>query len=186
MRTGYVRLETGDGRVLGSAILLAPGDQALSAAHNLYGQNLVLRRPDGAFAVARAGAVDERHDLALLCLSQPMAGQARLRAAAWPPPRANLHDQFPLLALGSGVQAQPRLALGSFRPSQDTAARPGVPSAVTLDLQVAPGYSGGPVLSARGQLLGMVTAYAPASKRTKMVPAAWLKAFVERHPRACD
>jgi S1-C subfamily serine protease len=143
-----VLVETSDGR--GSAFFVAP-DTLLTNVH-VVGRNssVTIRRIGGATMSARVAAQAPEFDIAVLKISNPVAGQA-------------------VIALGSALNArvgQDVIAIGSALGTLQNTVTRGIVSAVRqtgpamlvqTDAAVNPGNSGGPLLDRSGVALGITT-----------------------------
>jgi S1-C subfamily serine protease len=133
------------GRFLGSATAIAP-DRLLTNRHVLPGpdRRLIATAPDGTPHPVRVLAVARRADVALLGLAAPVAQPLGPPAGA-PAPGAALQVV--------GAVAGHRLAGAGH--AEGEGAPPGL---LLATLPAAPGFSGGPVLDARGGFVGIVMA----------------------------
>jgi S1-C subfamily serine protease len=164
------------GRFLGSATAVAP-DRLITNRHVLPGpeRRLTATAPDGTAHPVRVLAVARRADVALLGLAGPVAQP--LGAPAQPPVAGEA-----LRVIGA-VGGQ---RLGGVGRAEGEGAPPGL---LLATLPAASGFSGGPVLDARGgfvgivmaamardlgearQLAGVQGAAAPALRRVLVIPA---------------
>lgn len=143
-------VEDAEGRVLGSASAVAPG-RLLTALH-LVGERTELRvRQAGADAPVAVHRIrrGERLDAALL--EAPAIGATRLADPAGPAAGAAV--------AAAGMQGGVRRVTAGTAGGAE-AARGALHAAV---IPVAPGFSGGPVVDAQAQLIGIVVASLVAS-----------------------
>lgn len=183
-----------NGRVISGAsgIVVDPAGYVVTAGHIARRKGLQARVTtfNGNRFRARVVHVAPRRDLALLKI---LDGDAPFQAAR--PARSARPDQ-PVLALGTPGNRPGAVAIGRVaRPIVDKRARYGdfgFDRAIELRLQVAAGYSGGPVFNAEGLLVGMIAGFdLRASSQGRHVgtgsayaiPAADLMAFVHRRAR---
>lgn len=172
------------GRFLGSATAIAP-DRLLTNRHVLPGpdRRILATAPDGTAHPVRVLAVARRQDVALLALPGPVAAPLGPPVGAPAPGAA--------LTVVGAVGGQ-RLA-GSGQ-AEGAGAPPGL---LLATLPAAPGFSGGPVLDARGGFVGIVMAAVardmgearqlaaapgsgwPAPRRVLVIPAGAALAAVE-------
>jgi S1-C subfamily serine protease len=133
------------GRFLGSATAVAP-DRLLTNRHVLPGpdRRLLATAPDGTAHPVRVLAVARRADVALLALPGPVA------QPAGPPARPPAPGEGLRVIGAAGGH---RLA-GTGRAEAEGAP----PGLLLATLPVAPGFSGAPVLDARGGFVGIVMA----------------------------
>jgi S1-C subfamily serine protease len=147
---------------------------------------------DGQRRAARILCVDPERELALLAI-EPFAAMRVARFADG----AAIRPGEAAVAIGTpgnrpgvvsfGTVARPRLRARIAYPPY------GFDAAVELTLEVEPGHSGGPVLNARGELIGMVASFVVGDvsqvnyvspRVAHAVPAAEIDAFVRaKRPR---
>ncbi len=155
-RHGPRRLVVGGG----SGTLIDHAGIVVTAAHVVAGPGYLLEveAPDGRRARGFLLSFDAASDLAVACVpALREAPGARLRIAA---PRKG----EPVLAFGSPGKRKLAMAAGRvFAVRGDGRLRYGryrLDHPLELAMHVMPGYSGGPVLDTRGQVIGMITSFA--------------------------
>lgn len=144
----------GSGTLVGATGLVATA--AHVAVDPLY--RVQVRTLDGALHEAWTVHFDRRHDLALLCVPGLTYRVGALPRAT--PPAAD----EPVLGFGFPGSGRPAAVAGHVRGD-----RPGeaiqyggfaLEGPLEVELDIAPGYSGGPVLDADGALLGLLVGFA--------------------------
>lgn len=136
----------GDGVGVGAGVLWAPG-WVVTNAHVARSPRNQVRLPDGRPIEVRQRIRDPRLDLAVLAIDSDAGAPARigdsgaLRAGEW------------VLAVGNPLGVHGGLTAGIV--IDPAAGRNG--GLLALDLHLRPGHSGGAVLNARGEVVGINT-----------------------------
>ena len=159
---GHAGVTIQAGRILASALLISE-HHAITSAHVVHGMALQapaqLRRGDAVVA-ARLLGVSGRMDLAVLRLSQPLPGRPAMAAVAALAGQAGYAAGLDgALGVGhlvaAGIWLQP-FGIGSLYVGSGFAA----------------GFSGGPLLNAAGEVVGIVTAVRRAGSSARGAPVA--------------
>lgn len=168
-------LRSADGaKFLGSAFLWQGGEIAVTNAHVLAGHDRVeVTTRDGQTRLAEVAATDDRRDIALLALP------ASLGPGLSPAPAPAIGTT--VLATGAPLQAGFTATRGIL--SAHRQVLPAVPMRfLQHDAAINPGSSGGPLIDARGGLIGMNTRIADGSRYyvgiSYAVPAPLIAAMV--------
>jgi len=151
-RPSVVRITRPDGS-LGTGFVFHSNKHVATALHVVdLGRELKVEFPGGKQVSAEVVAVDERHDLALLELSEPTDAPPLV-------PRFNVNIGAPILAIGNPYGDLTRYVdelegLLNFSVSQ------GIVSAksdayIQTDAALSPGNSGGPMLTCDGRVVGV-------------------------------
>ena len=138
------------GNKQGSGFVVSRDGRVLTNAHVIQGQSALIRFPDGNNVAATVLRSDADKDLVLL--------------------RANTGSSYPTLPMGDSdkaVQGEPVITIGSPVGLEGTVTR-GIISAIRkapngvtfiqIDAAINQGNSGGPLLNAAGQVIGITTA----------------------------
>ncbi|GBD44421.1 Putative serine protease HhoA [bacterium HR40] len=152
-RGGTGAYPTGSGVAIGTTGIVA------TAAHVVAGGEpgrIAVRTPAGERHPASVTAFAPQRDLALLCVPG-LAGRAGARLASAPPPAGE-----PVIALAFAAGGMAVVA-GRVAPQAASPVRYGtfaVAEPLVLELSIRPGFSGGPVVNGRGELLGILAGFA--------------------------
>ncbi len=150
-----------EARFLGSAFLWGDGDLVISNAH-VVGRNshLRLQNQDGLQAVATVVMVDRARDIAILRLPAPVFGAGLSPAASQTGPQPG----DVVFAFGAPLETTFSVTRGIVS-ALARQVEPAVPVAmIQHDAAINPGSSGGALLDARGNLLGMNSQIADGSR----------------------
>lgn len=146
----------------GSGTLLAKTGIVATAAHVASDPQyrVLVRTLDGQNHDGFTLHFDPKRDLALICVPDLRHHPGAMVAAELP------LEARPVLGFGFAAAADITVAAGWFRPEQSGGAVRygsfGIDQALMLELAIAPGYSGGPVLDTHGRLLGILAGFAMA------------------------
>jgi S1-C subfamily serine protease len=144
----------------GSGTLLARTGIVATAAHVATDPHyrVLVRTLDGQSHEGFTVEFDPNRDLALLCVPS-----LRHHPGAMPAHELPLEVR-PVLGFGFAAPAGIAVAAGWLRPTQSGApvryGSFGIDRPIELELAIAPGYSGGPVLDTHGRLLGILAGFA--------------------------
>jgi S1-C subfamily serine protease len=153
------------GVAAGTGMVITPGGQVLTNNHVVDGATRITGQIDGAgrtYTMSIIG-VDPAHDVALLQLE----GASNLRTVSvGDSTKVGVGD--PVLAIGNGLgrggtpstAAGTVVALGqTITATEDDGSNPEtLNDMIETNADIQPGYSGGPLVNARGQVIGMDTA----------------------------
>lgn len=172
----FVRVEAGDWSATGSGFVVAGDDKALLVATN---DHVASARPPGAgkpvtvtvvfdsgtkaertFA-AQIAAADPEHDLAVLRVTGVKTPPRPVPYAAPPKPvetMAVYSFGFPFGKALAGETGSPAVTVGKASVSSLRNGADGELAAVQIDGNLNPGNSGGPIVDAKGRLVGVAVA----------------------------
>lgn len=139
----------------GSGFFVSAEGHILTAAHVVGAYDKLYAAIDGKDYVASVVAVDEDADLALLRLEDPVPSSIRPLALAGEGTRVIGQELYAIGFSVPGVLAGQTLTKGIV--SSDSGFE-GDADVFQLSAEIQPGNSGGPVVSERGEVLGIVTA----------------------------
>lgn len=143
-----VKVRAGRG-AMGSGVLWKSDGSVVTNAHVAFRPRLSVELSDGSSMEGEVVDRDLRRDLALI------------RTSAVSPPAASVGRPSRLLpgelvmSVGNPLGASNALAFGVIHAVARH--RPDQPHVIRADLRLAPGYSGGPMLDSRGQVIGINT-----------------------------
>jgi S1-C subfamily serine protease len=150
----------------GTGIVLTPGDEVLTNNHVIEGATAVTITDLGNGRTYQATVIgyDERADLAVLRLR----GASGLRALTASSRRIKLGEKVIALGNAGGLGGNPAVAIGKITGLRESILARDAAAGTTEQLsglirsnvRLAPGDSGGPLLSTSGRLLGIDTAAA--------------------------
>lgn len=171
-----LRARSGEREIRFSGLLVG-GGRVVSTAHDLLGvEEVAARFLDGREARGRIAARDEARDLSLIVLSEPAEGLCLAEDARDLPAQGS-----PVFAFGC-ADGTLRARRGSGRLVPRTSG--GVPL-WEVNLEAAPGSSGGPAFDAQGNLLGLVKGrFRGTRDRGYLVPAAAVVGFLKERAGA--
>jgi S1-C subfamily serine protease len=167
-------------RGMGSAVVIAPDGYLLTNAHVADGTPLRLRLPGGPTAPAELVGRDERTDLAVVrsdapgLEALPLATERRLRVGEL------------VVAIGNPLGFERSVSVGCVSALHRSLPSPGgvLDGLFQTDAAVNPGNSGGPLLDASGEVVGIATAMIPRARGIGFaVPsrtASWVAAVLMR------
>ncbi len=163
----------------GTAFFVTRSGEMLTSAHVVRGcRRIEVWAGDGKRLPASLVATDDRRDVALLATQHAVAAAVR-------PVARNARQGAPVYTIGFGLTPSsplvPVMTRGQFRGN----AQPKGHRFFVLRAALHEGNSGGPVVDAKGGLLGMVVGrYAKKPDLGVAVPAADLAQFLEVHSPA--
>jgi serine protease Do len=169
--TAQVRIETRQEQGNGSAVVL-PGDRAITNAHVVRGDRLIVESWEGTRISATLMKIDQRRDLALLRVPG-------LRALA-----ASLGDSdelkvgTPVIAVGNPLGFTGAVSSGIVHRVGPAAPISQLPW-IHADVRLAPGNSGGPLADFQGQIVGINTMIVGGGLALA-VPSRTIQAFLAR------
>ncbi|MBM3450284.1 MAG: PDZ domain-containing protein [Armatimonadetes bacterium] len=153
---GLVRVTTGRSGGSGSAFAVDPSGWLITAAHVARGADrIMVDMGDGQPVEARLAGYDARRDLALLKIN-----------VTKPLPMLEFSDSStlrpgdPIAAIGNPGGRPRVMSTGKVLALQETAGGLASEIMIRFSAAVAPGNSGGPLVNARGQVVGVVVAIA--------------------------
>jgi len=159
LRRFFEALTTLPNRTLGAAVVVDPSGIAVTGLRLLRGHSEVeVVDVDGRRARATVVGRDDRTDLAILRI----AG-----AGPWPVARFGDSDRVRVgdwvIALGSpyGFEASVSAGIVSGRPRPWAGAKAGTADMLQTDAAINPGSAGGPLVSPRGEVIGVSSIAAP-------------------------
>lgn len=183
LRRVTVQVRTGGGGSgQGAGVVWNQMGLVITNAHVVRGERAKIEFSDGSVASARVVARDRRRDLAALELAdrppRPPQG-ASVSAVRADSPSLRVGDLVIALGHPGGAAAAAAAAtLGIIHAVDGDADRP--PRWIRADVQLAPGFSGGPLADAAGRVIGINTlmqgglAFAvPAPVVARWVTRAW-------------
>ncbi len=158
--TGLVRVKSGR-RGAGAGTTWHSDGLIVTAAHVLENGPFSIRLKDGTELPAALLATDRERDVAALTVQASglpavqLGDSSRLRSGEWVGALGFPWGRESRLVAGS-VSANDRLSVGSKR---RRGSRHELPERewIVVDLRLRPGFSGGPLFDARGQLVGINT-----------------------------
>lgn len=145
----------------GSGVVLDAEGHVLTAAHIARGSQFAARVTlrDGRSMPAEILKVSPKHELALLRTARPLAEARPIPFGQ----SASVRAGDPALALGSPRRRWGTVTIGQVRVpniGERLDYGPwGFANAIELRMEVESGHSGGPLVNARGELIGMVAGY---------------------------
>jgi serine protease Do len=132
----------------GSGLIVGADGQIVTNAHVAFRRSMDVELPDGSTAPGEIVARDPARDLAIL--STPVTGRPPLVLAD----SDALRPGEIVISIGNPFGSGQSVALGVVHAVQ---ARDRPWRMVVADIRLAPGYSGGPMVNARGELIGVNT-----------------------------
>jgi S1-C subfamily serine protease len=148
--------------VSGSGIVVDEFGAILTAGHVVaHCKSLTVKSPDSKPLDARVEAVDPKNDLALVKINYdvPLGEPAHFRSTATP---AKLGESIGVIGypLVGYLSAEPKATFGQVN---SVAGANNDYTLLQISAPVQPGNSGGPVVDASGQVIGVVVGEAPAA-----------------------
>lgn len=144
----------GSGTLLGTSGIVATAAHVATDPH----YRVLVRRPDGTTHEGFTVRFDPDRDLALVCVPG-LRGVRGAVPAPGPPAEAG-----PVLGFGFPDRARVSVAAGRIRRADagDSVRYGsfGIDRPIELELEIAPGYSGGPVIDTQGRLVGILAGFA--------------------------
>jgi S1-C subfamily serine protease len=143
---------------LGSGVIIDAQGDILTALHVVRGAATIeVSFADGSSSAASVASTDAKHDIAVLTPSTPPAAVVPAVLGGTP----QIGDQ--VFAVGNPLELVASLSSGvvsglnrTFTPAGGSS----LPGMIQFDAAVNPGSSGGPLLNAKGQVIGIVTGLA--------------------------
>lgn len=165
LRPSVVRIESG-GRLVASGFFLSSSGLAVTTAHvasTLEAGKIQLKMASGETVLAVVQKVDRDRDLALL---KAQTIQTVVPLSVTP---AKVAPGSQVIALGQSAEAAWLAIVGTV--AGETTLPQFGQDRIAVSLRSMPGFSGAPVLSAQGLLVGIVQAYSGSSGLTYLIPA---------------